>query len=1175
MYASWSNSITMQPYSIQQPYVLPLQSLVAIVSLAILNLPLAVAAMQEAPENTSNSPTHRPYITDNAVIEFATVTFLEAAGSASKVASLATLAWSILLQTLRDVVLAHREAREEHQVQRAVAGFEVNSSETEEGESSATENGTLYKRRSISSGSELSIEPSIYEETLETILALEVEDDTIRHLAIKAVVDGNIFDVIINLVTEYCTPFGSGLGDQSALRIRLLLLSLIRAGIDGMEYLPALILATLATLSGVDRFWDNVDRLTMPKLNPAADFLNDPVMMGIFFKAAASRYPYEALPFLKLVRALATTNDVDSEGTLKATSIMKQMKTFTQVLPPGFNDYQTTNEAENANVVILLKPLQIFLKRNRMPLITQPSLSEGAIFSLSQDANHNGLFIPTNTLGRIISEHDPVVALWEYEYSGLQYLGRMLSSARAGSSVVDAATGFTPDADTRAEMIGLLATLVTVSSDPSETTDDGAAARRILEEASDGVERNDDIISIVLDIFEEELQNYRPQAGVDGSLDVLVSCVQFVFAITAVIPGRVWPFLAKSGLLEIEGRGGKLASIVAGTEIVTGRYEFLMGCIRLFDVLVEDSVTHTVARNSHGQLSRDSVKWEGLATGLPEKIMSKVLGAFERTLVDVFESMGNWRYAIPDEKLEIASRLLGTFDNILSYAYGIGESASLDDKITSVLASTAEHLVDVFLSSSSNDLPSQPFLRIFDEGASTPATTLYLKTLEWFISEVTNGLKFCVTLVRVGNILNRPPSHLESLLFQASPLLTKLYVAHDSYRIPVLRLFHALVVSAGSLKEEPPSLLGHLGPVAAKSFLSVLSDFERPLNNEELEISIWHLLSAIVSNRQQWLSVYLLTGKPPRESLKENASVAAGKSHERSLLTLALDALSDIKTLSPRKALAMLEFVSFAEDYWPWAMTDLHKHPRFLAAISGFTMGLESTKEHAKTEHNATDCNHIRMAAFVADILGMYTLHARQLGNTSFAETLAKKLDYYAKNAVKVPSYNSSLHGNLAKNFNNKFQPFDLAKFKRSQLHHAELGPQYVYDMNLATKMLSFEPVWKGIRGNPGLAAEVERANVNLSKVEAQVVSSSSGRRRTYANVLPGAFARLEGSCNRTHKRSSWKCKSARDHDSSSERLFSCQCQQQFINTYIREPNACSSRSRLYSLTTSPRNKAG
>jgi nuclear pore complex protein Nup188 len=68
-----------------------------------------------------------------------------------------------------------------------------------------------------------------------------------------------------------------------------------------------------------------------------------------------------------------------------------------------------------------------------------------------------------------------------------------------------------------------------------------------------------------------------------------------------------------------------------------------------------------------------------------------------------------------------------------------------------------------------------------------------------------------------------------------------------------------------------------------------------------------------------------------------------------------------------------------------------------------------------------------------------------------------------------------------------KYSGCKLHNFKRTGLESRPLGKNYYYDMYLSEKLLSFDFAWKG-KKNQGFADEFERANLNLSLMEAQVV---------------------------------------------------------------------------------------
>ncbi len=1066
------------------------------ISLVLLKLPQTTAHLldsSERPPLATDISDQAPYIHNKAAINEVNSLLSDAAGACLTTASPAVFAWSVILQVLREVSQGRKEARELRQSQRAVDGFHAAGSLGSDGiDSSATENDSLYPslRRS-----ETSLEPNIYEESLEKIMESSFDGDPITYLAKSAVNGSRVFDVISSLAGDVCITFGSRTRRDLGLRIRITLLDLVRGSLGWIEYLPEVLQAALAVLTGGERYWDFVNRPAVPvSLDPVAAFLDDEFMIQKLLQTALSRFPYETLPFLKLCKALAACRVTNDEGTLLICQLLENIGTFTQLLPLSFRGYGAIREDENANYVSLKENLRLFNgRKSRQPLLRQGQGQRNALVKIEETDSNGELYIPEGTIGRVISESKPLVIVWDYKYSGLKYLGRLLETALAGSHVIAYSSGRDCDKDTLTEIVGLLTMLLRSSVDSSRIGGDDSAgveaAHRLLEEASDGLDRNRDVITIIFDIFEEELHKKPNQPGIEGPMDLLVNCVQFIHALLPILPSRVWQLLARSKLLEIDGIAGKLASVVEASEMITGHYDFLTWCVRVFQDLVEDAATHAIARKvATSKVASRFTEVEARVAGVPDKTMMKVLLAYERTMVAVLESSPTWVFMNPGERQEINTRLMLTFDKILRYTYNIDDNPEPNKKIFAVFTPAASYLIDVFLSVSSNDLPSHTLLRIFYQGIETPNSTMFLSKLDIWTAYIRTALNLAALLIQISTLLQQPTSHLENQLFKATPVLARLYASHETYKVPVARVLKAIIVSAASSGEEPPSLLGHLGQETAKNFLGVLSVLDKPLNDEGLNLAIWNLLSAVVSSRQQWFAIYLLTGSTPRESLKNTEGTAVSSSTRgRPLLIVALDSLADISALQPERALAMLEFVTLAEDNWPWAMTDLHKHPKFLTAISDFVKGLSS---RANSKDSVEECNQMRMASYIAEILAMYIHHSRQLGDIKFAIQLTKSVEYFTNNAVTIPGYNSSLHGNLRRNFETKFPGCDLTNFKRTQLQRQPFGQAYFYDLDLLDKVMQYDPAWRGTR-NQGFAGEVARANINLSMIESQVVRDS------------------------------------------------------------------------------------
>ncbi|KAI9799748.1 MAG: hypothetical protein M1833_003867 [Piccolia ochrophora] len=1077
------------PFEDPQNHIMPFQSLIAIVSLAILKLSPCLSHLLEPQEYQalpSEAP-DSPFILDAAALVEISSLLIDVAGSGSPIASPALFAWAIILQHMREMVLSKKEAREIRQSQRAADGFtQADNSETESGGVSTASNERAQSERRQSTGSDASLEPSIYAEVLEKVVDGSSDDDPIAYLAKSAVNGGGVFDVIVNLATEFCTICGSDGHGVVGSRMRLTLLELVRASLDWVAYSPQVVAAALGSVTGAEPYWDTLDRpLNATNLSPATFFVkDDTLLIPKLFDLAYARFPYEPLPFLKLVGALSSCIEVNDSGILHTTSLLEMMTSFTEALPDNFRGYDTLQEEDNSNRVILTSDLDLFRNRESRLLTGPLGRSYGTALIRASEASGGGtVTIPTGTEGRVVLESNPVVVQWTHQYSALLYLGTLLRLALPDVGSIDRAIRVKVDKLVIAEIVALFATLLHASTKATmgnnRDTDRFEAAHSLLASFNEGDDLSKDIVTVIFDLLEDELQQHRSELNPDVSTELLIHGVQFVHAFTAVSPGRVWPFLARSELLPIEGRGGRLASVVASTEVVSGHFDFLIATIRLFEALVEDALTNAVARKAAGKtLPRFAQETYGISVS--ENTVRKVLLAFARTVVEMYESVGNWTFAVLDERLEVHARITALFIYILENAYGIDDTGVSKQQIVGTLAPTAAYIVNVFLSPAANDLPISPLLRTLLYGVQTPRSTIYLKTVGHWVSQTQGSLNLCTLLIRVNALLGRPTSHLETQLFNASALLARLYSAHEAYRLPVIELLQSIISSASQASPQPPSLLGYMGATTAKNFITVISGLDEPLADEELRSGIWRLLSAIVSSRQQWLATYLITGRAPRESLNKNGSEAShGSVSSRSLLTVALDSLSNISKVSPHWALPMLEFIGLAQDQWSWAMSDLQTHPNFLTSITEYVGQLKAGADQEE------DYDKMQMASYIAEILAMHLLNCRQFGDTSFVQKVLPNISYFVDNAVRLPGYNSSLVVNVRRNFQRRFG-LELGFFKHTTLRKKPLGPNFYYNLDLLNKTLMFDRSWRGGHSQ-GLAEDVRRANLNISLVEAQI----------------------------------------------------------------------------------------
>ncbi|TAQ84635.1 hypothetical protein B7494_g7043 [Chlorociboria aeruginascens] len=1042
------------------PLVFPMQTIATIISLSILTLGSCLNFLSTPAGNGERAlpdAPKSPYILNRKVLNEIHSVLMDIAERAYQTAGPAVFAWSVILKTIKLRVIDYK------------ASQDLNEHE---------------KRNSLQPKESERIDtpriPDMYEQVMHDLIG-GVDEDPIDYLALNAVNGSHVFETLSALSLRLGNTLGSCFSPLLGARMRIVILDLIHSSND-IGYIPEIVDCAISALTGGQEYWDLKDSYPLPKKDdPIAIFLGNEDLVESILKNAISRYPYESLPFLKLIRALAACTIYEEEGLRSVIEILDGIPTFTFLLPDSFWGYETAHEEDNNNTIRLTQSIRLFEPRSKFKMLISRGQSS-ALVQVNED-----FCLPAGTGGR-----------------------KLLETFLTASDQLDATTGEIVPRESVAEIIGIFSTLLLgISKSKHVNYEDNA--QHVLEHASSGLTRNRDITTVIFDIFEEELQKHSNNPGLDIPLDVLISCLQFIHTLVPISPGRVWPLIARSGLLGIDR--GRLSSIVGNIEAKTGRYDFLSSCEHLFESLTQNFVDNAVERKfGNKALARFSPEQQ-TTTIIPDQVYSKVLLSITGYSIYVLENSCTWKFEREDDRRRLSLLILWNFNDILGCVYGIGGSPKASSQIMEPLAPAAKEIIDSFLSTATGTLTFQPILRAFYDGFSIPETTIFLDEMHLRINQAGATLKFSTSLLRIATMLNTPSPHFEAHLFTASPLIARLYAAANIYRRPVLSLFKALIASTSNNEAEPPSLLGYLGRQTSRNFIHLLSDFDKPLCNTQNVNTIWHFFSMVVSSRQQWFANYLLTGKTPKGTGRSKTSASP---LDKTVLDIALSRLSKPDDGPQSTALAMLEFVSLAQNFWPWTMYELQKHSIFIQSISSTINNLTPYLPSTKREGSVAASYSIRMAAYMAEILAMHIFHSRQTGTRLSIKDVFPRLPILPRFPIGVPSYNSSLHANLTRNFEKRYAGCSLQNLQRTDLEDRQLGQNYFYDITLADKMLSFDKAWTG-RKDDGYHAELLKANVNLSLVTSQIALLQSWK--FLAIELSSDFSEEEIFMNLNHTR--------------------------------------------------------
>lgn len=1033
--------------------ILPLQCLTCAVTLTVLNVPRALEFLdQEIDLHDSEDP----YLSSPDVLSTIHNVVLGAAHDHIAVATPIMFAWSIILERMYRAYQERAERRDLAQNQRAIDGFEQETQRP----SGARRN---------SAGSIVSIEKSPYDIFLASS-QLDREGQGPELLARAATDKGILYDVIIDMAICAGASEKAAFSPIVGSRIRLTFIQWLKSSFPYIGYRGEPVTTLLSLLLGEQSYWSiRLKTSISPEQEVPAVALKDPELLSYYIVESLNRYPYEFMPFASLCKALSACLSSDDRWDLLLNFLLKT-PTLTIAFGGEWNEYELAQEEDNSNTIRLVGDVSLFSSTSgwrRHSMAEQP-------FSL-----------PASTLGRFVTDNGKI-ALMEYEHSTLALLGKRLE-ANLHPDTQHTALGLLKP-DEVAESVELLATVLRATVLRSEKRAPDLAIEsglNILQEASKALPRTKDIVTVICDTLDHYMQTDLVDSE-GAELSVMSACLKFLHATLPLSPGRVWSYMARCELLYSESRAGRLSALTGTLDMVSERFELLRSTINLFDSLVSSAMSSTIHRKSGTKSVGRQQTEENPWLGTSDKILGRVCLSIAQTSVDIFENSATWRFDPEIHRSIIVRDVVTVMDNLVTFSFSMGAPATAGG-LMSFLTPAAKFIVESFIASpASGHLRFQPLLSTLLVALQIPQTLLYRQRVEIISERLAKVLDFASTLLRVADYLDQSSSTLQTQLFKVASLVARLYSVRDSYRLPSLLLLSVLVETAGKGSSEPPSLLGYLGPQVSRSFIQILSRLDKPYDRLSRVSEIWKFFSSIMRNRQQWMANCLLTGKTPREALQGDGKIS--KISPDSVLHTALEKLKSISTLPSEEALVILDFFTSAQNYWPWTIFAMQKDNSFLEDLRRYAHDLKPPSVVAKSDPKEAALQ-ARIAAYIAETFAMQLYHLRQMGREEiFARDVVNDLDYFLRDGVQISGYNTSLHVNFAKNFKARYSGCSLDDFKTTSLVRRDLGSRYYYALDYTDTMLNFDAGWIGPRQN-GFRHEMETANLNLSLVDAQVVS--------------------------------------------------------------------------------------
>ena len=1055
------------------PSVEPLQSLASVVSVSMLNLPGTIAQLQDKYRSLLDEVQYpqlnaTTWYQNEACFKDVNLILYNAAMQKNFVASPVIYAWSIIGTFIQDVSKQIRELREQQH------------EESSDGE-------PVSRRRA--SRRDSTEAQSIFEKLNTCLQDFDIDPEVRDNVATwyaEVSVDPT-FSLIPQLSETISSTFGSEIEEGTPFFSRTVLLSLIRQGFALVAYGSELVEAVLSLLSpSTHGRSTKLDNVFVNAFFHSDDF--GPALL----EEALGRYPYELTPCVRLLTALAQLSSSREAGETNLIEILENMQSLTVMVTEDFRDYALEHEDENNNSMALIEPVPLFASKQALAYGTDGLGRRAITHGAEGEVSSKVLAIPAGAPGFVVKESRPLVFRLEHHHSAQEYLGLLLSSIRPNSQYVTAPFENVLDVGAAAEIVTLLTALMKASLKQHQGP---LEARWVLGRFGCALPDEQDIIVVIADIFEIELLSHLDQSFQPDSLQLLIACAAFFDTLTAISPERVWSTLARSSLLGLASGANALAAVVGGTEVQTGRFRFLGACASLFSHLIDDAISGLIQRKD--KVNKATNRFDSPTSyhdATPERTMTTVINAYQAVMVDTWRSLGEWRFLLRSEKVEITEIILSAFDTLLLSAYGVENKVAKENKISALLKPAAKALLDAFNGKPENGSALQAFGTVFTTGCVLADDSSPVDELLGTTKQLNAANRLLTTALRVSRKDDKDLKRVASLstqLLNYMPSLALLQAAGVKRSTSTL-LAELVQTLKDSTNADPPSLLSQLSTDVGKNFLAVITELDRPINDLETECAIWDFLSAVMTSKQQWFAIYLLTGALPKERLKDHKT---GKA--KSLLTYALNQLFNIRDISPDRAMAILKFIASAQSAWVWATNEVRLHAEFLPNSLSWLHSL-APPSRANVAQEILGAQEHQIAAYLCDILAVNLHASREIGDTTVLKMLIprhesphihSRLGFLSLHGGAVDAYNRSLHTNLAENFARKFNGCQIADFVRTNANPAPFGSDYFYDRGLADRVLGHEPAWEGISSNGrqhGFADEFSRANVNLSLVNAQ-----------------------------------------------------------------------------------------
>ncbi|RVX66757.1 hypothetical protein B0A52_08950 [Exophiala mesophila] len=1034
----------------QQNTIKRLQAAAALTGASLFNLGYSISTLAEFASSNSPVRSSRPnsYFFDPEAAGEINGLLAGPALAGNESASMVILSWAIVLQQIRRSALESRDHREGSTQNRLTDGV-------------ATFDAAPGRRASSSGGS--SVQQSVFEDVWDTIKEGSPDDpatneklEMVDLMLDAAVSECHAFDFIadLGLKTQGATTMLSAYKLQT-------LQELVTVSLPFLSYTPELVSAQLALMAP-----KKSSQVGPILFDSTVAMLEDDSLLQGFYEVSAARFPYEALPFLKFSKELAKAKVFD-HGVHFVEYRLRSLDSFTQAAIRDV-EFNTTRENENANLVTLTKAVNLL------------DMSQHMLLGYSERQPQTLELMPPNTIGNVISGDSQLpVIRWQHEYSGFGYIGKLLEMYYMGLAPT-VLSNFESSEEVAAEILSLVAVLLTTvfSEHPTSTQEAQRHATRILEELNTHLGEDTDFVTLAFEILEQELQAFRRRSVSSFDCRVLTACLDFVIIYTKIRPGQVWSAINRTSLFNRQIEGGLIMSIISVVEIPLRKYDLLERCSVLHHTLIKLAL--------HPPLRDDAVSKMEPARGtithksfLSRNQVPTPLASTE-IMFGVFQQIQDWPFAVQEQAARIRSRLAKAFSDTISFAFNFGDSLKSSQETSAPFMPAAEFLVNALRFPLTDNVSMGPIIKFFLDTTFTECSPEEADAE----GQIKAGLELAILVTRYGQVQDLPLSSHEIHMFHTLPVLIRILHSYPQIRPTTLILLRSLLTYIDN--NQPSSLLAVLGSTSSLDFLHLLKHIDQSSISSKSRDEVWRLLPLLVRGSQHWLATVILSGSSPDASKRAKDPKPPGQSlRGMPFLQIAIKQLMNISTLPHNVTISMLKFVLQAQSTWAWVTESLQTSEEFFAKTISFIVDsrIEDDEQTNMALHNS-------IAALITDLSTIHLHHSKLSQDRNAIKQYVPLLRWLGENAIKVSSYNASLHANLKRNFAAKYRGLAVSAIRRTGLIERRYGGNFFYDVDFAGRFLGSDPYWSGGKDKEAgstFSSEFRRANANLSLVDSQL----------------------------------------------------------------------------------------